>query len=317
MTTNSGLAVELIGLSKSFDGKVAVRDLDLSIPRGSTYGLLGPNGAGKTTSIRMLLRIIDPDKGQVRVLGQPLSQESLNVFGYLPEERGIYRQMRVKRLLAFFAELKGMKPRVSSPLIMQWLERFELADRANSKVQELSKGNQQKVQLAGVMVASPELLLLDEPTSGLDPVNVVLVRDILLAERARGATIVLSTHLMGEAEKLCDAVALIHRGAVVLSGAVAAVRASRGDTAVHLEFEGDGARLETLPGVDAVTLSGHRAELRIPDGADTNALIGAIASRVRIRRFEVAAPSLEEIFLDRVGGETLATRVAEDEEAVS
>jgi len=214
--------------------------------------------------------------------------------------------MKVVEQLIFLAEIKGRRAADVRPLIDKWLERFELVEKRDAKVEELSKGNQQKVQLIGTLLHDPELIILDEPQSGLDPVNMVLVRNLLRELKEEGRTILLSTHMMGEAEKMADDIVLIHRGKVVLDGSLDEVRGSFGRNTLHIEFEGDGTFLETLPHVTRATVSNNSAEIVLADGSDPQKILEASVSRLRIRKFEVAAPSLEEIFIERVGVDTLA-----------
>jgi len=306
MTSSASTAVELKGIAKSFDGKPAVRPLDLIIPRGSTYGLLGPNGAGKTTTIRMMLRIIDPDAGTIHVLGQPLTQERLSVFGYLPEERGIYRQMRVKRLLSFFAELKGIPPRESAPRIMRWLERFDLADRANAKVQELSKGNQQKIQFISAILHEPEIMVFDEPFSGLDAINQQLLKDIIVDLKRAGKTIIFSTHIIEHAERICDHVCILARGEKVADGTMRQVKSLQGENYVGITFDPwtreASELLRNSPLVQKVSESGASVEVSLLPDADPLQLLRHLLDRgIRVRKFEHGEPSLEQIFLERVG----------------
>jgi ABC-2 type transport system ATP-binding protein len=298
--------MELVGLTKSFDGKVAVRNLDLVIPRGATYGLLGPNGAGKTTTIRMALRILDPDQGQVRVLGQPLTQDSLKVIGYLPEERGIYRQMRVRKLLQFYAELKGMSRRDSAARITHWLERFELADRANSKLQELSKGNQQKIQFISSIVHEPEIMVFDEPFSGLDPINQQVLKDIIVDLKRGGKTIVFSTHIIEHAERICDHVCILANADKVADGTMKQVKRAHGENYVAVTLDP-----WTREASHAITSSrlvqrsrenGAIVEISLRNEVDPQAFLQELLhAGVRLKRFEHGEPSLEQIFLDKVG----------------
>ena len=293
------LAVQ--GVSKSFGPVHAVDDLSFVVRRGTIAGLLGRNGAGKTTTLRMVNGIFLPDAGTIALFGGTDVGAARNRIGYLPEERGLYRKMKVIDQLLFLAEIKGCKPALTRPRAEAWLARFELADKRSTKLEALSKGNQQKVQLIGALLHEPELLILDEPTSGLDPVNVVLVRSILKELRGQGRTILLSTHMMGEAEKLVDEIVLIDRGRTVLKGEIEEVRASFGKNTVHLTFEGDGAFLSTLPEVAHARVETNVAELRLAPGADPQRILAAAMARVRLSRFEVAAPSLEEIFIEQVG----------------
>ena len=253
------------------------------------------------TALRMIAGVLFPDAGSIRMFGEPWSDTVRNRIAYLPEERGLYKKMRILDQVVFFGEIKGLTSAAATAAAETTLRRFELWDQRLRKIEELSKGNQQKVQLAGVLVADPDLLLLDEPLAGLDPVNMVLVREILQELKARGKTIVLSTHLMNEAEKTCDLVCLIHRGRVVLQGPVSAVRASRGENAVHLEFEGNGVKFGRLDGVEDAEVAGSTARLRIRAGTDTNRLLQELMRDVRVLRFEVASPTLEEVFVATVG----------------
>lgn len=304
--TTGGLAMELLGLSKSFDGKVAVRNLNLLVPRGSTYGLLGPNGAGKTTTIRMALRILDPDSGQVRVLGQPLTQDSLKVIGYLPEERGIYRQMRVKKLLQFYAELKGMSSRASAPRITNWLERFELGDRVNSKLQELSKGNQQKIQFISSILHEPEIMVFDEPFSGLDPINQQLLKDIIVDLKRAGKTIVFSTHIIEHAERICDHVCIMANGEAVADGPMSEVKRAHGENYVAVTLDPwtreASHTIQISRSVQSSRENGAVVEINLRSGVDPQAFLQELLNAgVRLKRFEHGEPSLEQIFLDKVG----------------
>ena len=306
MALDSTPAVELRGVSKSYDTFQAVKPLDLVVPRGATYGLLGPNGAGKTTTIRMTLRILQPDTGEVRILGKPQSQEGLDRVGYLPEERGLYKRMRVRKLLSFLAELKGVAPRDSKPRIQQWLERMELADRAESKVQELSKGNQQKIQFIGSILHEPEIMILDEPFSGLDPINQRVLREIITELKQQGRTIIFSTHIIEHAERICDHVCIIARGTKVADGTIPSVKRAHGSEYVALTLD------EWSPDVVAAVrrmstvaqLRGDGKELEVEMRANSDPydlLQQLVGSGVRLRRFAVTEPSLEQIFIERVG----------------
>jgi ABC-2 type transport system ATP-binding protein len=299
-------AIELRGISKTYDTLKAVKPLDLVVPQGSTYGLLGPNGAGKTTTIRMVLRILQPDTGEIRILGRPQSQEGLDRIGYLPEERGVYRRMKVRALLSFFAELKGIRPRDSKPRIEQWLERMELTDRADSKLQELSKGNQQKVQFIGSILHEPDVMIFDEPFSGLDPINQRVLREIISELKAAGRTIIFSTHIIEHAERICDHVAILARGAKVADGTLSQVKREHGSEYVALRLEDWSAEvvaaLRRVRDVAELREHGTELEITLRDGADPWALLQQlVADGIRLRRFEVTEPSLEQIFIDRVG----------------
>jgi ABC-2 type transport system ATP-binding protein len=295
---------------KTFGDVRAVDGVSFTIRRGTITGLLGRNGAGKTTTIRMITGIFMPDSGAIEWLGGENGTPFRDRIGYLPEERGLYRQMKLVELLIFLAEIKGRNPAQVRPLIDQWLQRFELTDKRDSKVEELSKGNQQKVQLIGTLLHDPDLIILDEPQSGLDPVNMVLVRNLLRELRDSGKTILLSTHMMGEAERMADDIVLIHRGQVVLNGDIDQVRSSFGKNTLHVEFDGDGSFLANLPQVQKASVAPNSAELSLVDGGDPQTILEAAMGRLRIRKFELAVPSLEEIFIDKVGHESLTPEVA-------
>lgn len=297
---------------KTFGDVRAVDGVSFAVRRGTITGLLGRNGAGKTTTIRMITGIFLPDSGEIQWLGDKIGGGGYrDHIGYLPEERGLYKQMKVVEMLLFLAEIKGRRGSDIRPRIDHWLERFELTDKRDAKVEELSKGNQQKVQLIGTLLHDPDLIILDEPQSGLDPVNMVIVRQLLHDLRNEGKTILLSTHMMAEAEKMADEIVLIHQGQVVLKGTLDQVRGSFGKNTVHLEFDGDGAFLRELPNVARATILNSSAELSLTEGADPQRVLEACMPRVRLRRFELATPSLEQIFIAKVGTETLSHEVTQ------
>jgi ABC-2 type transport system ATP-binding protein len=308
---SSDVVLAVRDVSKTFGRVRAVDHLSFSVACGTITGLLGRNGAGKTTTLRMINGIFLPDDGAIEVFGTTDATAVRDRVGYLPEERGLYRKMKVIDQLLFLAEIKGRRPADAKPRAEAWLKRFELWDKRAGKLEELSKGNQQKVQLIGALLHDPEVVTLDEPMSGLDPVNVVLVRSILKELKAEGRTILLSTHMMGEAEKLVDDIVLIHEGRAVLAGELEHVKASFGSNTVHLAFEGDGAFLAALPGVASARVDTNVAELRLAPGSDAQAVLAAAVGRLRISQFEIAAPSLEEIFIERVGAGAVANRPAE------
>ncbi|HUP01474.1 MAG TPA: ATP-binding cassette domain-containing protein [Gemmatimonadota bacterium] len=316
-------AILLAGITKRFGDHLAVDGLDLAVPRGATYGLLGPNGAGKTTAIRILLRILEPDAGRVRLLGMPVRREVLDRVGYLPEERGLYRRMRVRDLLAFLAELKGVPGRASQPRIAAWLERFDLADRAEDRVQDLSKGMQQKLQFIAAVLHEPQVVVLDEPFGGLDPINQRILREIVTELRGKGCTLLFSTHLIENAERLCDHVCIIARGRKIVDGPLARVRREHGGTYIALTLDGadepgaDGPGADGLgaaqrsvqsireaPLVERVTADGSELEVALIDGAQSNEFLAWLVERgISLRRFERVEPSLQQIFIERVGVE--------------
>jgi len=291
---------------KSFGSVRAVDGVSFTVRRGTITGLLGRNGAGKTTTIRMITGIFLPDSGSIDWAdGNAGGGDPRDRIGYLPEERGLYRQMKVTELLLFLAEIKGRRGAEVVRAVERWLTRFELWDKRDAKVEELSKGNQQKVQLIGTLLHDPELIILDEPQSGLDPVNMVLVRNLLRELKEEGRTILLSTHMMAEAERMADEIVLVHEGRVVLSGPLDQVRGSFGKNTLHIDYEGDGSFLEGLPNVLRARIVNNAAELSLAEGADPQNILQASIGRLRIRKFEIAAPSLEEIFIEKVGRETL------------
>ena len=308
------LAVDVRGVGKRFADHVAVRDLSLQVPAGSVYGLLGPNGAGKTTTIRMLLNIIAPDEGIIEVLGVPNTDgRILDRVGYLPEERGLYKKMQVRRLLRFLAELKGVRRAEADRRIDYWLDRLSLRspekDWGAAKVDELSRGMQQKVQFIGTLLHDPELVILDEPFSGLDPINAQALKDTVLELRRRGKTVIFSTHLMDNAERMCDAVCIIARGAKVLDGSVAAVRATHGGNHIALGLDGaaTGAVSEVLRDgtlISRMDDSSRFFEIELVDGADAQDLLRRlIGAGAVVERFEKVQPSLHQIFLQKVGAQ--------------
>ena len=312
MESMNSPAVRLSGVSKRYGGFTAVRDLDLHVPTGTTYALLGPNGAGKTTTIRMILGIIEPSAGEIGVLGSAVDRSVLDRVGYLPEERGVYKKMTVRRLLTFLAELKGVSSRESGPRIDKWLERLELTEWRNAKVQELSKGMQQKLQFIGTVLHEPDLVILDEPFSGLDPINQKVLREIIGDLRQEGRTIIFSTHIIEHAERICDHVAIMARGRKVVDGPVQQVKRDHGERYVALatdEGTDPASTLASSPVVSTSRSTGSPADAQVADlmislrpGADPNDLLqDLVRSGVRIRRFELVEPSLEQVFIDRVG----------------
>jgi ABC-2 type transport system ATP-binding protein len=295
-------ALVLKGIRKAFAGHVAVADLSLEVPRNSIFGLLGPNGAGKTTTLRMVMDILGPDSGTIEILGKPADDAARDRIGYMPEERGLYPRMVLEEQLVFMAAIKGLRKREALERIGPWLERLSLADWRKRKTNELSKGMQQKAQFIATVLHRPDVLIVDEPMSGLDPVGMDVMREALIDMRREGATIVLSSHQMETVERLCDRVALINRGQKLLDGAVSEIKARHGKNTVALAFEGDGAFIETLPGVAKVTDFGQYVEVRLADGTDPQPLLHEAAKRLKLRRFEIVEPSLHDIFVETVTG---------------
>lgn len=294
-------AVELIGVTKAFGPVIAVDNLDLTVPRGSVYGFIGPNGSGKTTTLRMVLRIFYPDAGTVRVLGQEHGSAADDRVGYLPEERGLYKKMRVRDLLRFYAELKGL--RNCRGQIEEWLQRLGAADWGDKRIEALSKGMSQKVQFIAAVVARPELVILDEPFSGLDPVNRDAMKDAVLDLRKNGGTIIFSTHDMSVAEQLCDTIFMIYRGKKVLDGTLDQIQAQYGEDTLRIRTPASNGQLDGLPGVLHVNDFGRDKELRLYRGTDPQIVIRQLVERVPIERFDIVRPSLHDIFV-RIAGPT-------------
>lgn len=308
----SSPAIQVDRVRKAYAQHLAVRDISLTVPTGAVYGLLGPNGAGKTTTIRMMLNIVAPDTGRITMLGRPSDDPALvDRIGYLPEERGLYRKMEVRRVLRFLGELKGCRGRDLDRRIDEWLERLALrgngVDWSRRKVDELSRGMQQKVQFIGALLHDPELVILDEPFSGLDPINAQALKDTVVELKRRGRTVIFSTHIMDNAERLCDAVCIIAGGEKVLDGAVAAVRESRGTRLVALSLDGPpgtavDAVLRDPSLVHRIDDSNRFLEIELAAGASAQALLQALVSAgAVIERFEQVRPSLHRIFLEQVG----------------
>lgn len=292
--------VELKGATKRFDEFVAVQDLSLEVRQGTIFGLLGPNGAGKTTTIRMIVNIFAPDAGDVLVLGRHMSPEMQPRIGYLPEERGLYKKMKVGEQLIFFANLKGIDSGVARERIDDWLARLELSDWKDKKSGELSKGMQQKVQFIAAVLHEPELLILDEPFSGLDPVSVSLLKDTILDLKQRGKSIIFSTHQMEQVEQMCDDICLINHATKVLGGSLRDVKRRFGRNMVILDYEhGDGFFLGDL--VKRENRFANHVELTLNEEVDPQEVLRrAISSGARINRFELVEPSLNEIFIESV-----------------
>src|SRR5438552_2348562 len=287
-------AVSIDHVTKTFGTHTAVNDLCLEVPAGCIYGFIGPNGSGKTTTLRMIMRILHPDRGTIRVLGEERFGAANDRVGYLPEERGLYKQMKVRDILRFYAELKGYRDNRTA--ITSWLERLGLADWADKKVEALSKGMSQKVQFIAAVIARPELVLLDEPFSGLDPVNVEVLREEVLNLRRDGTTVIFSTHDMGVAEKMCDFIFMIYKGRKVLDGTLDAIQDAYGSDTLRVRMDGR-ADLNRLPGVSKVTDFGKWQELRLESGTDPQRILAALMERGPVRHFELTRPTLHDIFV--------------------
>jgi ABC-2 type transport system ATP-binding protein len=294
-------AVEVSHISKSFGEAQAVQDLSFTVPRGMIYGLLGPNGAGKTTTIRMLMDIIGPDSGTVSLFGQPFRREALGRVGYLPEERGLYRKMKVRDVLVFLGLIRGLERPAAERAVDSWMQRLDMSDWAGKKIEELSKGMQQKVQFAGTLLHDPELIILDEPFSGLDPVNTAMLKDVMLDLEREGKTIIFSTHRMDTVEKLCDAICLVNKGHSVLQGNLREIKRGFGSNTILAGVEGDWSFLEGFPGVASVLSTGNFIQIKLQTGADPQGVLAALVARLKVTHFELTDPSLEDIFIMAVG----------------
>jgi len=294
-------AIEISNVTKRFGTVTAVDDLSLSVPAGCVYGFIGPNGSGKTTTLRMIMSILYPDSGSIRVLGEERRQACNDRIGYLPEERGLYRKMRVRDMLQFYGRLRAAAD--VNREVDYWLERMDLAPWADKKVEALSKGMSQKVQFIAAVVPRPELVILDEPFTGLDPVNTDVLQQVVLELQANGTTVIFSTHDMNTAENMCDFIFMIFRGRKVLDGALTEIQDRYGSDTVRVRIEGETGLLRGVPGVERVTDRGHLQELRLAHGSDSQQVLEAIAARARITHFELARPSLHDIFVRIAGPE--------------
>jgi ABC-2 type transport system ATP-binding protein len=287
--------VELKQVTKTFDSARAVDGLSLAVPAGSIYGFIGPNGSGKTTTLRIIMSILYPDSGSVQVLADGRPGRSSDRIGYLPEERGLYKKMKVRDLLRFYAELKmghNVKREVD-----RWLDRLGLIDAAQKKVEALSKGMSQKVQFLAAVISNPELLILDEPFSGLDPVSAAIIRETILDLRRQGTTVILSTHDMSLAETLCDLILMIHHGRKVLDGSLAAIQDQYGTDTLRVRTAHGMMAAKGLPGITQVRDLGQTQELRLDSGTDPQQVLAALMQRTQVRSFEIARPSLHDIFV--------------------
>jgi ABC-2 type transport system ATP-binding protein len=306
--SDSGLQLPAVGepllalkaVSKAYGDVKAVAGVDLEIPRGAIYGFLGPNGAGKTTTIRCIMNIILPDSGQVLLAGEPLDARVRDRIGYLPEERGLYRKMKCREQLAYLAQLKGVPRGESLRRADVWLERLGLAEWGDRKVDTLSKGMQQKIQFAAVFIFEPDLVILDEVFSGLDPLNIELLRDMILEQKELGTTIIFSTHMLAEAEKICDSICLIEAGEVIVDGTLDEVRTGFPMRSVHVAWEGDVQPPQNLPGVRHQELHQGVWHLMLEEGTDPRDLLPALTGAGSIALFSANRPSLSEIFLEAV-----------------
>ena len=294
-------ALTIDGIAKSFGDVIAVDNLSASMPTGCIYGFLGPNGAGKTTIIRMIMNIIRPDRGEITILGRPSTGKAKDKIGYMPEERGLYSKMTVRKVLSYLGALKNMTTNELSRIIPQWLDEVDLSDWADKKVEKLSRGMHQKLQFVATVINDPDILILDEPFSGLDPINLELLKSIILRMRNEGKTVIFSTHMMEQAEKLCDAILLINGGRKVIDGSLAHIREQYSSNTVVVETEGDSQFISGIGSVKDIKKSDNKLEIVLKDNADHQEFLRALVDKVRVRSFEVKVPSLHEIFIHLVG----------------
>ena len=287
--------IELSHITKSYDQHVAVDDLSLNVPKGSIYGFIGPNGSGKTTTIRMIMNILYPDSGIIRIYGKEHIGSHFDQIGYLPEERGLYRKMKVRELTGFYGELKHVKrPLKESDY---WLEKFDLTKWAGMKVETLSKGMSQKVQFIITIINRPDIIILDEPFSGLDPVNAEIIKNIILELRNDGTSIIFSTHDMTVAERMCDFIFMIYKGRKVLDGTLDSIQNIYGQDTIRIQTEGGKKVMDNIPGIEKINDFGQIQEIRMSSGSDPQIILKAIMEKSRIMKYEIASPSLNDIFI--------------------
>ena len=309
--------LQLRGVRRSFGSIKAVDGVDLNVPRGSIYGILGPNGAGKTTTIRMILNIYTPDEGSIIFDGGPLDRRAIDRIGYLPEERGLYKRMKVQEHVEYLARLKGLSSKEAHRRAGLWLERFDLADRAMAKTNELSKGMQQKLQFIGTVISEPDVVVLDEPFSGLDPINVKLLREIIEEIHDAGRTVLFSTHVMEQAEQICDHIFLINRGRKVLDGKLEQIIENYPVDKVRVAGDFDENTLAGLSRVTSVERNGNEWNLRLEDGASPQDLLKELITRGKVDRFAASRPPLSEIFILEVEASQAGVRSEREMKEVS
>jgi ABC-2 type transport system ATP-binding protein len=288
-------AISLRGVTKRFNGTLAVDDLSLTVPEGSIYGFIGPNGSGKTTTLRMIMHILLPDRGEIEVLGSTETRAARDRVSYLPEERGLYKKMTIRRLLRYYARLKGGTRARIDAAIDEWMQRMELPGLLDRHIETLSKGMSQKVQFVAAVISNPALLILDEPFSGLDPVNAQVLKDAVLEMRHRGTTVVFSTHDMSTAERMCDRIFMIFRGRKVLDGSLESIQDQYGADTVRVRTSEGIAALAGMPDVESVNDFGQIQEVRL--NGDPQGFLARLAQRTSVYHFEVTRPSLQDIFV--------------------
>ncbi len=294
--------LETNNIFKQYGDYIAVNNVSFSVEQGNIYGILGPNGAGKTTTIRMIMNIIAPDSGSIMLFDQEMTDELKSRIGYLPEERGLYQKMKAMDMIVFLGELHGMKPGDAKQSAQKWLDTMQLSDNANSRVNELSKGMQQKLQLIGTIMHDPDLIILDEPFSGLDPVNVNLVKNIMMDLKNKGKAIMLSTHMMDAAEKMCDDVMMIDKGNKVLDGNLDEILTQHGKNSVHLDFNGDGTVFNNSDMFVKIDHYPNYIEAELKEGFTSSDLLKKYIDKIEITGLQTMRSSLNEIFISIAGG---------------
>ncbi len=296
-------ALELDHISKQYGNYTAVDDLSLGIKEGEIFGLLGANGAGKTTTMRMVLGLIAPDEGSIRWRGQPLSKERGRMMGYLPEERGLYPKVKVSEQIVYLAELRGMKRKEAVEQLKRWLDSFGVPDYFDKRVEELSKGNQQKIQFIAAVIHNPDIVILDEPFSGLDPVNVELLKSIVLDQKRSGKTILFSSHRMDHVEELCQNICILHQSNTVLKGNIKEIKQGFPRERVMLQTKQPVTGLERIKGIQEIKELGNGYELLIEEESIAQDILQLATSQTVVDRFQVMEPTLNEIFIKKVGGQ--------------
>ena len=300
------LVIDVQNVSKHFGKATAVNQVSFGVEKGQIFGLLGPNGAGKTTTIRMINHILNPDTGHISILGEAVSPKSQERIGYLPEERGLYKKMKVFDQLMYLAQLKGLSQTAAKTAIEFWLDRFEASSWKKKEVSELSKGMSQKIQFIATVAHDPEIYIFDEPFSGLDPINSEMLKEVILEEKKRGKTILFSTHRMEQVEQMCDDICLFNQGKAVLQGNLQSIKQSFGNNTVLLDFIGDSEFLNQLEGVRINNRSTNFAEIRLLEGASPQHILEIAMKHSEIQRFEIVQPSLQDIFISTVNDTKVA-----------
>jgi ABC-2 type transport system ATP-binding protein len=294
--------LELKHVTKRYDQHIAVNDVSMKVPRGKIYGLLGPNGAGKTSTIRMITQITYPDSGQIIFDGHQLRPEDVNNIGYMPEERGLYKKMKVKDQIEYLLTLKGLKQKEAKAKRIEWMEKMGLSDWSDRKTTDLSKGMQQKVQFISTVAHEPPLLILDEPFSGLDPVNAQVVEDELMRMKNDGATIIFSTHRMEQVEELCDYIGLINRGKLIMEDHITDVRKRFQHNVYLIDFVGDGSVIKKVKNVEVLEMTDRSAKVKLPDGQNAKSIMHTLLDTpLELLKVELHLPRLHEIFIELVG----------------